>query len=48
MEKPTIGLWRHRDAGFVANAGDRAQFSLNYPHALYVTFEPALLTTSYG
>jgi twinkle protein len=31
--EPTIGLWRHRDAGnFVANAGDRAQFFPNYPH----------------
>jgi twinkle protein len=31
--EPTIGLWRHRDAGnFVAMAGDRAQFFPNYPH----------------
>lgn len=31
--EPTIGLWRHRDAGnFIANAGDRAQFFPNYPH----------------
>ncbi len=31
--EPTIGLWRHRDAGnFVANAGDSAQFFPNYPH----------------
>ena len=31
--EPTISLWRHRDAGnFVANAGDRSQFFVNYPH----------------
>ena len=31
--EPSIGLWRHRDAGnFVANAGDSAQFFGNYPH----------------
>lgn len=31
--EPTIGLWRHKDAGnFVANAGDPAQFFVNYPH----------------
>lgn len=31
--EPSIGLWRHRDAGnFVENAGDAAQFFPNYPH----------------
>jgi twinkle protein len=31
--EPTIGLWRHRDAGcFVGTDGDRAQFFGNYPH----------------
>jgi twinkle protein len=31
--EPTIGLWRHHDAGnFVADAGARAQFFGNYPH----------------
>jgi len=31
--EPTIGLWRHRDAGnFVAEAGGYPQFFPNYPH----------------
>ena len=31
--EPSIGLWRHRDAGnFVENAGEPAQFFQNYPH----------------
>lgn len=31
--EPTIGLWRHRDAGnFVGQPGDSAQFFPNYPH----------------
>jgi twinkle protein len=31
--EPTVGLWRHRDAGqFVADAGASPQFFPNYPH----------------
>lgn len=31
--EPMIGLWRHLDAGnFVAEAGSRAQYFVNYPH----------------
>jgi len=31
--EPTIGLWRHRDAGnFIAEPGARAQYFVNYPH----------------
>lgn len=31
--EPTIGLWRHNDAGnFIGEPGARAQFFVNYPH----------------